>query len=324
MAINPVQFQPGLSMAGFIERYGTEAKCYRALYKTRWPHGFRCPRCGQRPRSRFRRGGRVYYQCRSCRHQSTLISGTLMAGTKLPLTTWYLALYLLTTTKTNLSALELMRHLGINYKAAWRIKHKVMQAMQERERTRRLEGFIQIDDAYLGGERNGGKRGRGSENKQPFVVAVETDADLQHPRFAVIEPVRAFDNASLNDWVQRRLAAPAEVYSDGLACFGRVVEAGHAHTVLKTGGGRAATEVSGARWVNIVLGNLKRAISGRYHAFKQAKYARRYLAEAAYRFNRRFRLAAMLPRLARAIMLCAPCRSGDCAWQATFRAEDEG
>lgn len=307
MSINSVQFQPGLSMNEFILRYGTEAKCYRALYRWRWPKGFRCRACGERRRSRFRRGAQVYYQCRACRHQSTLTSGTLFAGSKLPLRTWMLAMHLLTSTKTNLAALELMRHLGVNYKTAWRIKHKILQAMTEREDARQLSGFVQIDDAYLGGEHTGGKPGRGSENKQPFVIAVETDQDLERPRFAVIEPVRAFDNASLKDWVARRLAPEAEAYTDGLACFRRIEDADHAHTVLETGGGRAATEVRGARWVNVLLGNVKRAISGTYHAVRQAKYARRYLAEAAYRFNRRFRLADMLPRLAVAMMSCKPC-----------------
>ena len=82
MAMNQVQFQPGLSMRAFLERYGTEAKCYRALYKARWPHGFRCPCCEGRARSRFRREGRIYYQCRSCRHQTTLTSGTLLEASK--------------------------------------------------------------------------------------------------------------------------------------------------------------------------------------------------------------------------------------------------
>ena len=182
-----------------------------------------------------------------------------------------------------------------------------MQAMSEREESRKLRGFVQIDDAYLGGERNGGKPGRGSENKQPFLIAVQTDETLEHPTVAVIEPVRAFDNASLNDWVARRLAPETEVYSDGLGCFRRIEDAGHAHTTLVSGGGRASTEVKGARWVNVVLGNLKRAISGTYHAVRQAKYARRYLAEAAYRFNRRFDLRTMLPRLASALMRCKPC-----------------
>ncbi len=176
MSINAVQFQAGVSMPEFFAAYGTEVKCYRALYKWRWPQGLRCPSCAGRARSRFKRGGAIYYQCSACRHQASLIAGTMFQGTKLPLRTWMLALHLLTSTKTNMAALELMRHLGINYKSAWRMKHKIMQVMAEREATRRLSGFVQIDDAYLGGERNGGKAGRGSENKQPFLIAVQTDA----------------------------------------------------------------------------------------------------------------------------------------------------
>ncbi len=98
---------------------------------------------------------------------------------------------------------------------------------------------------------------------------MQTDATFTAPSFVVIEPVRSFDNASLTDWTARRLAPECEVYIDGLACFRRLEDAGHAHTTLDTGGGRAATEAAGARWVNVVLGNLKRAISGVYHAIAQ-------------------------------------------------------
>ncbi|KLD73762.1 transposase, partial [Xanthomonas hyacinthi DSM 19077] len=116
MSINAVQFQPGLSMSEFIACYGTEAKCHRALYKWRWPQGFRCPSCAGRARSRFKHSVAIYHQCCACRHQTTLMAGTMFEGTKLPLRTWMLALHLLTATKTNLAALELMRHLGVNYK----------------------------------------------------------------------------------------------------------------------------------------------------------------------------------------------------------------
>ncbi|EQD51577.1 IS1595 transposase, partial [mine drainage metagenome] len=85
MSINLIQFQQGLSMVEFMQRYGTEAKAYRALCKARWPHGFRCLACGDRRRSRFLRGRQVYYQCRACRHQTTLLSGTIFEATKLPL-----------------------------------------------------------------------------------------------------------------------------------------------------------------------------------------------------------------------------------------------
>jgi len=126
-------------------------------------------------------------------------------------------------------------------------------------------------------------------------------------RRAGVTDAAGVDNTALADWCRRRLAPDAEVFTDGLWAFRRFADAGHAHAVLESVGGRPATEVHGARWVNIVLGNVERAISGRYHAIRQAKYARRYLAEAAYRFNRRFRLRELLPRLARAMIFCAPC-----------------
>ena len=77
MTTKAVQLQAGLSMPEFMELYGTEAKCRRALFRSRWPKGFRCPACGRRSHSRFRRKGQLYYQCTDCRHQTTLLSGTV-------------------------------------------------------------------------------------------------------------------------------------------------------------------------------------------------------------------------------------------------------
>lgn len=303
MAMNPIQFQRGLSLLEFQQHYGSEAACERALRQARWPHGFVCPQCAATTHSTFVRHGQTYWQCSACHHQTSLRAGTVFANTKLSLTTWFFAIYLLTQSKTNVAALELMRHLGVCYRSAWRLKHKLMVAMTEREASRRLDGFVEIDDAYLGGERTGGKPGRGSENKRPFVIAVSTN-DAGRPGTAVIEPVSGFTTAALTDWAQRRLAPDAEVYSDGLGAFRAVIPLGHAHTVIDAGGGRAATEAEGARWANIVLGNVKRALDGTYHAFRFTTYAERYLGEAAWRFNRRFRLEALVPR---AVVAAARC-----------------
>ncbi len=305
MAMNPIQFQRGLSLLEFMQRYGSEAACERALRKARWPHGFICPQCAASMHSRFVRHGQRYWQCSVCHRQTSLHAGSVFANTKLPLTSWFLAMYLLTQSKTNLAALELTRHLGVCYRSAWRMKHKLMEAMAEREAPRRLDGFVELDDAYLGGERSGGKPGRGSENKRPFVIAVSTN-ELGRPGMAVIEPVSGFTTAALTNWARRRLAPDAEVYSDGLGAFRAVVPLGHAHTVIEAGGGRAATEAEGARWANIVLGNVKRALDGTYHAFRFSKYAERYLGEAAWRFNRRFRLEALVPRALVAAARCPP------------------
>jgi transposase-like protein len=172
MAMNRIQFQTGLSMPEFLKRYGTEAQCPAALAQARWPTGFRCPRCDRAAYSRVRGRTHALFQCQACRHQTSLIAGTVMQGTKLALTVWFLAIYLISQAKTGLSALALMRQLRVSYPTAWLIHHKLMQAMAEREERYVLEGQVQVDDAYLGGERSGGKVGRGSENKVPFVAAV--------------------------------------------------------------------------------------------------------------------------------------------------------
>lgn len=303
MAMNRVQFQAGLSLPAFLKRYGSECQCEQALETLRWPQGFVCPGCAGTAHSRFMRQSATYWQCSACHRQTSLTSGTVMDNSKLPLRTWLLAMYLLGQSKTNLSALELMRHLGVSYPAAWRMKHKLMQAMTEREADRKLGGVVQLDDAYLGGERNGGKAGRGSENKRPFVIAVETTEDGR-PRRAVIDPVAGFTKAALSDWIARRLHPGTDVYSDGLGAF-RALEAEHAHTVIE-GSGRIRCEEDNARWVNVVLSNLKRSLDGTYHAFKFAKYAHRYLAETMWRFNRRFDLTRLVPSLLSAAATSKP------------------
>ena len=120
MAMNAVQFQPGLSMMEFMDRYGSDDKCETALIQSRWPDGFACPLCAGAQNSSFRREGRLYFQCAGCRHQCSVISGTIFEATKLPLTRWFLAMHLLTQSKNNVSALELKRHLGVCYKPSWK------------------------------------------------------------------------------------------------------------------------------------------------------------------------------------------------------------
>ncbi len=192
MAMNRIQFQAGLSMAECFERYGTEPLCTAAPERARWPDGFRSPRCGGAAHCILHRGARKLFQCNACRHQASLIAGTVSQGTKLALTVWFLAIYLISQAKTGLSALALKRHLGVGYPTASLIHHKVMQAMAAREAHYVLAGQVQVDDAYLGGERSGGKAGRGSENKIPFVAAISLSDDGR-PLRAKLSPVPGFN-----------------------------------------------------------------------------------------------------------------------------------
>ena len=269
MAMNRVQFQRGLSMAEFLDRYGSEDKCEAALFAARWPQGWRCPVCECPWYSSFMREGRRYWQCSAHRHQSTLISGTIFEATKLALTRWFLAMHLLTQCKNNVSALELMRHLGVCYKSALLMKHKLMELMRLREDSRQLDGRVEIDDAYLGGERPGGKTGRGSENKVPFITAVQTTPDGQ-PQLVCFSR-QPFTSEEVAVFAAKSLAPSATVVSDGLWCFGGVKIVGAEHERIVTGGGAASVKLPQLKAVNTVLSNLKTALSGTYHAFNFAK-----------------------------------------------------
>ena len=126
----------------FVSRkYGSEDKCEASLIESRWPAGFVCPECDGKRSSSFRREGRLYFQCTACRHQCSVISGTIFAATKLPLSRWFLAMHLLTQSKNNVAALELKRHLGVCYKTAWLVKHKLMEVMRVREDTEYVNDF---------------------------------------------------------------------------------------------------------------------------------------------------------------------------------------
>jgi len=305
MPMNRVQFQPGLSMFEFHERYGTDEKCEAALAAARWPNGFVCPRCQGSAAFAYRRGRQPYRQCGACGYQCSLIVGTIFEATKLPLTRWFMAMQLLTQAKNNVSALELMRQLGVSYPSAWLMKHKIMEAMRERESTRQLTGRVEIDDAYLGGERSGGKAGRGSENKVPFVVAVQTTNAGQPDRVCMAQ--LPFRRGAIAEFAAQRLQRPLTVLSDGLDCFKVLGESGQ-HERIVTGGGKASVNKPEFLAVNTVMGNLKTAIAGTYHGFKFAKYATRYLAEFQYRFNRRYSMHDLLPRLLHAMADAKPCK----------------
>jgi hypothetical protein len=213
-------------------------------------------------------------------------------------------MHLLTQAKNNVSALELKRHLGVRYKTAWLMKHKLLQVMYVREEARQLDGRVEIDDTYLGGELPAGKVGCGSENKVPFVAAVQTSA-AGHPLLVCLSKLE-FTKEALAKWAHKSLCATAQVVSDGLWCFQAVTVCGATHERTVTGGAAASVKLDKFRAVNTMLGNLKTAFAGAYHSFDFVKYAHRYLAEVQYRFNRRFDLSVILVRLLRASSVTRP------------------
>jgi transposase-like protein len=293
MPRNRVQFQKGMSEADFDRKFGTEDQCWAHLVAWRWPKGFECPACGGRKYCVV--GHRRLFQCAACRTQTSVTAGTIFDSTKLPLKTWFRAMYHLTQTKGGISSVELGRRLGVTQTTAWKIAHKFMQVMFEREAGQPLFGRVEMDDAYLGGKRPGAKRGRGAPGKTPFVAAVETNGDGNPTRMKLCR-VKGFQRQEISRVAPKILAKGAVVVTDGLSCFTAVTACGCQHDPRLTKGNRQTQNVT-FKWVNTMLGNVKSALLGTYRAVRQ-KHVPRYLASFAYRFNRRFDLASMFPRLA--------------------------
>ncbi len=294
MPKSKIQFQKGFSLLDFFKQYGAEDQCQKALFDWRWHSEFVCPECNHTEYCVLNTNN--LYQCNRCHHQTSLTSRTIFADTKLPLTVWFLAMFLVTQTKNGISALELKRQLGVSYNTAWSIKHKLMQVMKERDDDRPLKGIIQIDDAYWGGEYHGGKSGRGSPNKIPFVAAVATNEE-HHPISMQFSALKGFRKSEIARWSQKHLDPSCMVVSDGLSCFTAVTSIGCEHTSIVTGGGPDSVTHAEFTWVNTMIGDVKRSLNGTYHKIGE-KHLPRYLAEFCYRFNRRFDLKSMFPRLA--------------------------
>jgi len=303
MARNKVQFQKGMSEAQFDELYGPEALCHEALVRWRWPKGFECPGCEGRAHCIVKRGARVLYQCNACRKQTSVTAGTIFASSKLPLRLWFKAMYLMTQSKKGVSSIELGRRLGVTQTTAWTLKHKLAQVMIERNAAKRLQGDVQMDDAYIGGVRPG-TGGRGAAGKTPFVAAVSITSDGKPDRI-VLRRVARFSKTAIARFAGAALDAGVHAVSDGLRCFSAVTAAGCAHTPVRTGSGPKAAKNPRFKWVNTILGNIKTAMVGTYRAVR-AKHAPRYLAEFEYRFNRRYRLETMIDRLAYVSLRTAP------------------
>ena len=293
----------GLSEAAFRERFGTEAACREALFAMRWREGLTCPACGHRGFCQLRT--RKVFQCNRCKKQLSLTAGTVFQDTKLPLTAWFAAIYHLTQGKNGISSIELARRLGVRQPTAWLMKHKLMRAMAAREAAKpKLAGRVEVDDAYLGGERSGGKRGRGAAGKTPIIATVETTA-ARRPKRLRLTVVKGFRKREVEKLAKAAIEPGANVVTDGLSCWPAVEKAGCSHRPMVTGSGKRAANWTPFKWVNTVLGNVKTALAGTYHHVSP-KHAQFYLTSFAYRFDRRFQLDSIVERLAWAATRTAP------------------
>jgi transposase-like protein len=278
----------------FFERFGTDAQCRAYLVRARWPSGFRCERCGHD--AAYSHHKRLIEECRACGKQHAILAGTIFEQTKTGLARWFLAIYLVTSSKGGISAMELQRQMGFgSYQTAWSWLHKIRRAMVRPGREPLAE-HVEADETLVGGARSG-KPGRGAAGKTVVAGAVEAPRGapsgagrgrgrgrrLGRLRLSVVPDASA---ASLEGFVVGHLAAPAAVTTDGWAGYGGLAAKGYAHEAinLSRSWGGASVRLPA---IHLVFGLAKRWLLGTHHGAVRTKHLQAYLDEYVFRFNRR-------------------------------------
>lgn len=265
----------------FVEMFPDDEACAVYLEELRWPSGFACPACEATTEPWRQTRGRLV--CPACRYQASVTSGTILDKTRTPLTTWFEAAWHVTTAKSGLSAKTLERTIGTSYWTAWAMLHRYRVAMVRSERER-LSGAVEIDESFVGGAEQGGKRGRGT-GKEVVVIAVE----LKEPKGFGRVRMRHIPDASgarLMPFVCDVVAPGAVVQTDGWSGYNNLSKHGYTHqkTVVSSSGDPAHVSMPG---VHRVASLLKRWILGTHQGSISSDHLQSYLEEFTFRFNRR-------------------------------------
>lgn len=270
------------NMQEFDSWFTDEAACRAFLIRVRWPAGFVCACCQSRQSPWVTSRG--YMHCRACGSELSITAGTIFERSRKPLRLWFQAMWLVTSQKHGANALGLQRVLGLgSYQTAWTWLHKLRHAMVRPDRER-LHGSIEVDETYIGSEGEV-KRGKGAENKEIVVIAVELLSPKGFGRVRM-RCVPDVSSKSLMSFICDVAEPGSEIRTDGWTGYLDVTKHGYSHkrTVISAGEDPAHVAMPG---VHRVAGLLKRWLLGIHQGAVSAKHLEYYLDEFTFRFNRR-------------------------------------
>lgn len=267
----------------FDNFFSSDEACRKYIAQLRWPQGYQCPKCYSQESPWITARG--YFHCRTCEGEVSITSGTIFEKTRFPLKTWFLAIWFVTSQKHGASALGLKRVLGLgSYQTAWTWLHKMRRAMVRPGRER-LHGHIEVDETYVGGSKTGGKRGRGVENKDIVVIAVEVHSPKGFGRVRM-KRVPDVSGKSLIPFIGDVVEPGSTILTDGWGGYNDLTQCGYVHnqTILSDSGDPAHVAMPG---VHRIASLLKRWLLGIHQGAVRGKHLDYYLDEYTFRFNRR-------------------------------------
>jgi transposase-like protein len=271
-----------MALLEMLQKYSTDEKCREILTKLRWPEGVTCSRCKERKVCYLE--SRKQFECASCGYQFSVTTGTIFNDTHLPLEKWFAATYLLCEAKKGMSACQIQRTLGISYKTAWYLCHRIRAAMVESQRSM-LDGKVEMDETYVGGKRRGFGKRLGMANKETVIGIRKRDGEL---RFFHAKDAKS---GTLAQYIRENISEDVDVIftDEGVAYPDAMRRAGV--TTHKTIRHKNHIYVQGDVHTNTVesaFSLLKRGIMGTWHKIS-VKHLPAYLDEMSFRFNRRQR-----------------------------------
>ena len=295
----------------FKNTFSSEEACTAKLARVRWPGGFECAKCGHRGFYHLKSRPRIF-QCACCGKQESVTAGTIFHRTRTPLVKWFWMIYLLARDKRGASAVFLSRELCLRYETAWLMSHKIRNALGE-DPGQYLEGVIEVDETYYGGQGPGEKRGRDLSNKNKELIVVAVERVKAHPKQGkgikksgyVAGSLRASTLASadaknLGDFIRANVKSGSSLMTDGFRSY-RPLKKDYRHHPTNAGRGRQAGKI--LPLAHTLFSNFKAWLNGTFHGVR-AKHLHRYLNEWTYRTNRRHCLSKIFDSLVARSMNC--------------------
>jgi len=285
-----------ISYTQFQIQFSTEDACRKQLFEMRFPNGFVCHVCGCV--DHYVLSTRNLYQCKGCRHQLSVTSGTVMQRSHLPLLTWFWAMYIVAKDKRGCSATQLAKELGLPYNTGWFLLHRIRFAMSQRDGNYLLNGIVELDDTYFGKPKRNGKRGRGTK-KTKVVIAVSKTNDGK-PQFVKMQVVPDLKGKTIGKLTQQYIEEGSIIQTDAYHSYRKPLSEKFTHQYQVFD---ANSDL--LHWLHIVIGNAKAFVNGTFHGLGE-KHLQRYLDEFCYRFNRRNFKGKIFDRLLLAVVSTKP------------------
>lgn len=271
-----------MTLPDVVEYFATDDKCREMLERLRWPNGAECPRCHTQCLARL--DARLLY-CKDCDYQFSVTAGTIFHDSHLPLTKWFMVTLLLCEARKGISANQIKRTVGMSYKTAWYLCHRIRAAMKEVERPM-LDGTVEMDETYIGGKQRCGRGWNTTDSNKEIVIGIrQRGGEL---RFFHASDVKS---GTLAKYIQENISTDVDVMvTDEMPAYPKaMIGAGVHGSKHKTIRHKSKVYVDGDIHTNTVenaFSLLKRGIMGTWHTIS-AKHLPAYLDEMTFRFNRR-------------------------------------